>query len=72
MPSGGRSRDIEQLVREARRQGWRIERTAGRRYMMWSPKGDGPVFASSTPSDPNALKNIVRALRRLGFIWKGR
>ena len=59
-------KDVEKLLREAERQGWRIE-DRGRRYMCFSPNGSTVVTVSKTPSAQKALITIRSDLRKGGF-----
>jgi lipocalin len=59
-------KDVEKLLMEATRQGWRIE-DRGRRYLCFSPDGSTVVTVSKTPSAQNALRNILSDLRKGGF-----
>ena len=60
-------REIAQLAKKARRQGWTIVRQ--RKHMVFiSPTGE-KIFTSSTPSDPRAWKNLRAMLRRTGLFY---
>lgn len=66
--SDGMSRnELEDLKREAIRQGWRI--VQGRRHLKWYPADqDMPfVVTSATPSDHRAIRNIRSDLKRSGL-----
>ena len=65
-------KEIRELLREAQRQGWRIEPTKRGHYKAWPPQGGPPVTISGTPSDWRSIRNVVALMRRLGFQWKGR
>lgn len=57
--------DRDELLRELRQRGWRVEMT--RRSGHWKlthPKG-GVVFAPGTPSDHRSLLNVRSKIRRL-------
>jgi hypothetical protein len=59
-------KDVAKLLKEAERQGWRIE-DRGRRYLCFSPDGNTVVTVSKTPSAQKALMNILSDLRKGGF-----
>lgn len=58
--------DVAKLLREAERQGWRIE-DRGRRFMCFSPDGETVVTVAKTPSVQKALVAIRADLRKGGF-----
>ena len=60
------------ILREARRQGWRVELGRGGHYKLYAPDGKSIVTTGSTPSSPLALVKLVSRMRSLGFRWKGR
>jgi hypothetical protein len=64
-------KEVKELLREAERQGWRVERRS-RHYMLFAPDGKGKVTIASTPSTPRAITHSVARMRRYGFVWKGR
>lgn len=59
--------DLNDLIKQAQKQGWSIDRTKNNHYKWLSPLGRF-FFSSGTPSDHRALKNIQRDLRKYGFI----
>ncbi|MDQ3662934.1 MAG: hypothetical protein M3454_18180 [Actinomycetota bacterium] len=63
-------KDIKKIMREAERQGWRI--VQGTKHIKAYPPdpSHGMVTISSTAGDRNAIKNILRDLRRRGFEWQ--
>jgi hypothetical protein len=62
--------NIEDLAREAARQGFAIEHLDGVRYKFLSPDKDAkPVFAGRVGGDPRMIKNLIAELRRAGFLW---
>lgn len=65
------SKDVKDLIKALREQGWRVEET-GRHPVAYAPDGVTIVTLSSTPSDHRAFRNMVARLRRAGFEWKGR
>jgi hypothetical protein len=52
-------KEIKELLREAERQGWRVERRS-RHYMLFAPDGKGMVTIASTPSSPRAILTAWR------------
>lgn len=67
------NKEVDQLLRELRVQGWRVERTRGGHYKAFPPDPAAtPVVIPGTPSDSRSLRNTIGLLRRGGFIWKGR
>lgn len=63
----GTRKDYEQLVTQAKSQGWEVSRTKANHYRWRSPLG-AMFFSSATPSDYRGLKNLKRDLRINGFI----
>lgn len=59
-------RDLRDILREARRQGWEIL-DRGKHYKL--RKGNAQVTIAKTPSDWRARQNIIAQLRRAGFEW---
>lgn len=60
------NKDLDKLIGQAKEQGWEIQLKRSGHYKWVSPAGKF-VVSSSTPSDPRAIKNIVRDLKRYGF-----
>ena len=57
-------KDFDQVLKKAERQGFRIERTGkGGKVKIYCPDG-GIVFASATPSDSRAVRNLEADLKR--------
>ena len=63
----GSFKDLQQLVKQAKKQGWEVSRTKGDHLKWVSPMGSF-FFSASTPSDIRGLKNLKRDLRVNGFI----
>ena len=60
-------KDFDQVLKKAKRQGFRIEKTGkGGKLKIYCPDGV-MVFASATPSDSRAVRNLVADLRRHGY-----
>ncbi len=62
--------DLDRILAELLRQGWRVERGGGGHWKCWPPdKAKRMVVVSSTPSDQGAIRKIIHDLRRSGFRW---
>lgn len=64
--------DLRKIIREAERQGWRVETTRGGHLSFYAPDGENIVTTGSTPSDRRSLDNHIARMRKYGFSWKGR
>lgn len=63
MSSAQYKRDLEDTAREL---GYTIGRTGGGQHLkITHPRVKSPIFASATPSDHRALKNIVSKMKRM-------
>lgn len=60
------NKDMRQLVRQMRAQGWEVSRTRSDHLRFTSPDGHSTVYAPSTPSDHRSIRNVVAKLRREG------
>lgn len=58
---------MRQLLRRVEKQGFATENTNGGHLKITSPDGK-PIFASSSPSDGRAIKNLIAQLRRVGYV----
>ncbi len=64
------SSDLDRVLEELLRQGWRVERGGSGHWKCWPPdKTKRMVVVSSTPSDQGAIRKIIHDLRRSGFRW---
>ena len=63
MPS---AKDVRQLTRRLRAQGFEIRRTSKGHLAVYQCGGFITILAS-TPSDPRALKNGIATLKRAGY-----
>ncbi len=63
-------KELKELLDEAERQGWRVERGGGGHYKAFAPDGQGIVTLPSTPG--GSLTPYVARMRRMGFTWNGR
>lgn len=59
--------DLDKLIAQARRAGWRVTKTTRGHWKFWSPDGKHAVVASGTPSDRRAVANLRAQLKRAGF-----
>lgn len=64
-------KEVTKLLREARRQGWRVEKRR-KHYQLYSPDGRGIVNVPTTPSSRRTIMNRITRMRHYGFEWKGR
>jgi predicted RNA binding protein YcfA (HicA-like mRNA interferase family) len=65
-------KEMRQLLREAERQGWRVELGRGGHYKLYAPDGENIVTAPSTPGSGASLRDTLAKMRSFGFRWKGR
>lgn len=63
--------DVRQVLEEAERQGWRVERTKKGHWACFAPDGKNIVIVAGTPSHRSSLQNAISQMRRYGFQWKG-
>lgn len=63
-------RDVRELAKVARDQGWRFDETGKGHPRFWPPAETGlqPERFSSPPSDHRAWRNFVQALVRKGLV----
>lgn len=61
------NKDVNNLIKEAQRQGWVITMTNNSHLKWMGPEGK-LFFSSSTPSDWRVVKKIKQDLRMNGFI----
>lgn len=65
--------DIRKVVKEAKRQGWRVETTKSGHLKFLPPdRTKRACVFSGTPGDQRAIHNHIAAMRRQGFRWEGR
>lgn len=65
-------KELKEIVRAARGQGWRVEKTKKGHLMFYAPDRVNKVLAAGTPGGGRAMQNLVAKLRGYGFVWKGR
>lgn len=58
-------KDIKDLARRLRAQGWTVAPTRSHHVRFLSPAG-GSTISASTPGDHRGLQNLRSRLRRLG------
>lgn len=63
-------KELQEVVDEAERQGFTVERKGGTHVALKPPdKTKAIVNMSVASSDYRTLQNVVAALRRVGFVW---
>lgn len=63
-----RSKELQKLIKSARKQGWMVEKTRGGHIRFVPPDKDKPIVVSgSTPSDRRSVLNLRAQLRRTGL-----
>lgn len=65
----GVSKDMNDLFKRAKAQGWTVHRRNNNHYLIEGPDGQ-KVFCGGTPSDHRAIKNIESDLSRAGLDLK--
>ena len=61
-------KDMEQLVRKAKDQGWKVVITNGGHYKFLPINGDTPIIAPLTPSGARSIANTKSRLKKSGLI----
>lgn len=61
------NKDMKQLCRSLRKQGWTVERTSKGHYRAITPAGR-KIVMPSTPSDGRSVLNTRALLRRAGAV----
>lgn len=62
------TKELKTLIKQAEKQGWKVERTRAGKLKWVSPAGGIPYRSSFTPSDRNAVHNIASDLRKRGLV----
>jgi hypothetical protein len=57
---------MNQLRKEAEKQGWEVKLTSSG-HVCWASPSGFKVFSAQTPSDPRAIKNHKSLLKKHGF-----
>jgi len=61
---------LNRILDALRRQGWKVEKTGGGHWRCIPPDPTKRIVRlASTPSDVNAVKQMIRDLRKSGFRW---
>lgn len=60
------NKEVTDLVKELRRQGWEVEKRKSNHIKATPPSGKGCVFFPCTPSDWRSLKNTKAKLKEMG------
>lgn len=60
------AKDIKKLAKKAKKLGWTMAHGSGH-HKWYSPCGKAILTVSASPSDINAVKQIARQLRKLGY-----
>jgi len=66
----GASKCLRPILRQLLAQGWSLKPTGNNHIRAASPNG-ALIFISLTPSDNNAIHNLLPQLRKAGFTQKG-
>jgi hypothetical protein len=59
--------DMNQVIRNAKEQGWRVEATEKGHWQFFSPDKETIVVAAGTPGDRNGWHNFLAGMRRAGY-----
>jgi hypothetical protein len=62
-------KDYKAIIEELPRQGWQVELTTRGHYKATPPDPKQTIVHFSHSDDHHALMNIVRDLRKRGFVW---
>jgi hypothetical protein len=62
-------KDFKPILTALRQQGWQLEQTMQGHWRATAPDAAHGIVHFSTSDDPHAQKNIVRDLRKRGFVW---
>lgn len=61
-------KDFKKLIRQAEKQGWRVEtKKKSGTVMLFPPNGMSPVPIHHTNSDRKALRNTIAVMKQRGF-----
>lgn len=63
-------REWQALIRELRTQGFTVHRTTRGHYSARGRDRSKPVIHFAESSDPRAIQNTLRDLRKAGFKWE--
>lgn len=59
-------KDVRQLCRKAREQGWSVETTQNNHIRLVSPTGE-VTYTGGSPSASSAYRNLRASLKRMGL-----
>jgi predicted RNA binding protein YcfA (HicA-like mRNA interferase family) len=60
-------REVNKILKEANRNGWRIVQRNGGHIICYAPNGDDRVTVSASHSDSFALKKVRADFKRAGL-----
>lgn len=63
----GTDKDVEKVIRKARKAGWEIELTGGNHIKFTSPRGGKPVIGSLSPGSSRAVRTLRHNLEKAGL-----
>lgn len=61
------SKELNKVIKEAKKQRWVVVKTKKNHIKWVNPQGE-VVYSACTPSDFRAIKNILEDLKRRGFV----
>jgi len=64
-------KELKEIVKAAREQGWRVEIAKNGHLMFYAPDGKGKVLSAGTPGGGRAMQNSSRDSGALAFAGKG-
>lgn len=64
---GGITKDLRKLIRQAEKEGWRVETRKNKVMFFPADKSAEVITVHLTPSDWRAMRNFVALLRRAGL-----
>lgn len=65
-------KEMRELVKALEAQGFTVEQTRGKHWLVRNAEGQAVCTMANTPSDGRGWLNAIAALRRAGFTWRGR
>lgn len=68
--AGSSAKEIREILDEAERQGWSVDRSGRKHHQLLPPDpAFPPIHVSKTPSDHRWRDNLLTRMRRAGFVW---
>lgn len=61
-------KDVAEIVRRARRQGWVVDNTGGHLRFTPPDRSQSIYFAAKTPGDFRGTRNMVAELKQRGYV----